>query len=75
MYARIITPASNLRLKKEDEETYKDGFVFERSLEILTRGHTTANYTRLDQVKSRAEEAKLKFQKTFREVLHLMRRI
>ena len=73
--AGIITPASSLRLKEEDEETYKDGFVFERSQEILTRGHTTANLTRLDQVKSRAEEAKyilsptkFKFQKTVRVV-------
>ena len=73
--ARIITPASNLRLKEEDEETYKHGFVFERSQEILTRGHTTANLTRLYQNKSRGEKTKFKFQKEFRDVLTLLRKI
>ena len=73
--AGTLTPASNLRIKEEDEEAYKDGFVFERSQEILTRGHTVVNLTRVDQVKMRAEEAKyillptkFKFLKTVRVV-------
>ena len=35
-----LTPISSLRLKEEEEETYNEGLVFERSAEILTRGHT-----------------------------------
>ena len=71
--AGILTPVDQLRVKDEEEETYKDGFVFERSQEILTRGHPAVFLTRVDQVKLRAESAnyllspsKFKFVKTVR---------
>ena len=54
----ILTPVEKLRVSDEDEETYKDGFVFEKSQEILTRGHSVTLLGRVDQVKLRAESAK-----------------
>ena len=54
----ILTPVSQLRVKDEDEETYRDGFVFEKSQEILTRGHPCVLVSsRVEQVKMRAELA------------------
>ena len=35
----ILTPASQLRVKEEDEEDFNRGVIIERSAEILTRGH------------------------------------
>ena len=37
--AGILTPATSLVLKPEDEKEYKDGFVFEKTHDILTQGH------------------------------------
>ena len=54
----ILTPVEKLRVSDEDEETYRDGFVFEKSQEILTRGHSVSLLSRVDQVKLRAESAK-----------------
>ena len=69
----ILTPASHLRIKDEDEENYRDGFVFEKTQEILTRGHVLSSVTRVDNVKLRAQAAKyvispskFKFVKTIR---------
>ena len=54
----ILTPVANLRVNEEQEEDYNDGLVFEKSQEILTRGHqTSALISRTDRVKSRAEVA------------------
>ena len=41
----ILTPAANLRINKEDEEEYNQGFVFEKTKEILTPGHPTVLLT------------------------------
>ena len=55
----ILNPAANLRLSPEEEEDYKKGMVFEKSPEILTRGHVTALISaRVEKVKSRAEYSK-----------------
>ena len=69
----ILTPASQLRINDEDEENYRDGFVFEKTQEILTRGHVLSSVTRVDNVKLRAQAAeyvisptKFKFVKTIR---------
>ena len=50
-----LTPISSLRLKKEEEEDYNKGMVFEKSHEILTRGHTAILHTRVENVQARSE--------------------
>ena len=35
----ILTPIENIIVKSEDEDSYNEGFVFEKSNEILTPGH------------------------------------
>ena len=52
--AGILTPVTSLRLKEEQEEDYKKGFIYEKSPEILTKGHLvlTTN-SRLDKVMER----------------------
>ena len=70
----ILTPIFNLRLKKEEEDDYKKGMVFEKTPGILTRGHPTVLLSRrVENVKSRAEfsnyllsPTKLKFKKVIR---------
>ena len=51
----ILTPISDLRLKKEEEEDYNKGMVFEKSHEILTRGHPVMLHTRVENVQARLE--------------------
>ena len=52
----ILTPAANLRLNDEDEESFKKGIVFEKSPEILTRGHIAVLVnTRVEKVKERSQ--------------------
>ena len=51
----ILTPIANLRLKKEEEEDYNKGMVFEKSHEILTRGHPVMLHTRVENVQARSE--------------------
>ena len=50
----ILTPAKKLKPSEFDETEYKEGFVFDRTPDVLTRGHfamvTTA---RMDKVKER----------------------
>ena len=41
--AGILTPVKNLRMTRDEEDEYQKGFVFERSPEILTRGHVMAS--------------------------------
>ena len=70
----ILTPASALRLTDKEEDSYKKGFVFEKSPEILTRGHAVMQVSiRVTKVKERQEFSdylippnKFKFEKTVR---------
>ena len=68
--AGILTPASKLKMSKDDEEKYNQGIVFERSTEILTRGHTVLS-TRVEKVLERSvysnyilDPSKFSFEKT-----------
>ena len=69
----ILTPASDLRLNDDDEESYKKGLVFERTPDILTPGHMVLLSSRAEKVKERSEFSmyiippnKFKFEKTVR---------
>ena len=69
----ILTPASSLVMTDQEKEEFANGFVFEGSQDILTRGHL-AFYTGKDEkVKARLEFSnyvinplKFKFDKTVR---------
>ena len=41
-----LTPVEPLVLQKEDKQDYEDGFVFERTPDVLTQGHTTLSANR-----------------------------
>ena len=41
-----LTPVEQLVLQKEDKQDYEDGFVFERTPDVLTQGHTTLSANR-----------------------------
>ena len=70
----ILTPISKLRLNKEEEDSFNKGLVFEKTPEILTRGHISMLISaRVDNVKARSEfsdyllsPTKFKFEKTIR---------
>ena len=51
----ILTPAVNLRMNYDEEDSFKKGLVFEKSQEILTRGHAVMLASRIEKVKERAE--------------------
>ena len=51
----ILTPAVNLRMNDDEEDSFKKGLVFEKSQEILTRGHAVMLASRIEKVKERAE--------------------
>jgi hypothetical protein len=51
----ILTPAVDLRINDDEEDSFKKGLVFEKSQEILTRGHTVMLSSRNEKVKKRAE--------------------
>ena len=77
--AGILKPAKSLTMNKEEEESYKKGFVFEKDLEILTRGHTALS-AKIDIVKSRLQAAnylfnpaKFSFTKTVRIISVIFR--
>ena len=68
----ILKPASSLSLNKEEEDSYKKGFIFEKGHEILTRGHL-AFPVKVQKAKQRLEAgnylfnpAKFSFDKTVR---------
>ena len=44
---QILTPLASLTLSSEEEELVKKGFVYEKSPEILTRGHITSRVKRI----------------------------
>ena len=48
-----IKPASELRLTKDMEEDYSEGFLIEKQPDVLTRGHI-ANETRIRKLEERA---------------------
>ena len=50
-----LTPVEQLVLQKEDKQDYEDGFVFERTPDVLTQGHTTLTANRADLVAKRVE--------------------
>ena len=71
----ILTPASMLRVKEEEEEDFNQGVIFEKFAEILTRGHqvNVLVNARIENVKSRSnfsgyviEPTKFKFEKVVR---------
>ena len=52
----ILTPANKLRVTDEEEDSFKKGFVFEKSPEILTKGHVVMlATTRVEKVKDRQD--------------------
>ena len=62
----ILKPSSELRLNNDDEDEYEKGFVIERELEILVRGHMASLYSvqhaeRVEKMRERAEFSKYVF--------------
>ena len=51
--AEVIKPASELRVTKEQEEDYTDGFLIEKQPGVLTRGHVVSE-TRITKIEQRA---------------------
>ena len=69
----ILTPIEKIIVKSEDEDSYNEGFVFEKSKEILTRGHPVLTSKRVDKVLERSTfsnylipPTKFSFEKTVR---------
>ena len=70
--AGILTPISQLRLSEKEAEDFNKGFIYEKTKDILTKGHTTVlACKRVENVFSRAEFSKyliplnkFKFEKT-----------
>ena len=55
----ILSSINNLRLNNDDEESFNKGLVFEKTPEILTKGHPAVLLsTRAENVKSRSEFSK-----------------
>ena len=55
--AEVIKPASELRVTKEQEEDYTDGFLIEKQPDVLTRGHVVSE-TRITKIEQRATFSK-----------------
>ena len=49
----ILKPVAELRMKKEEEEIFNEGCVFDKVPEVLTRGHVL-NETRIKKLEQRA---------------------
>ena len=49
----IITPVSELRLAKDEEEDYREGFLLDKEPDILTRGHVVEK-NRILKIQDRA---------------------
>ena len=71
----ILTPVSKLRVKEEEEDDFNQGVIYEKTAEILTRGHQIilSVTSRIENVKSRSdfshyiiEPTKFKFEKVVR---------
>ena len=71
---QILTLINKLRITDEEEDSFKKGFVFEKTPEILTKGHVVMfTNTRVEKVKERQEYSnylvppnKFKFEKLVR---------
>ena len=50
---KVLKPVSELRLKKEEEDIFNEGCVFEKEPEIYTRGHTVSE-KRVKKIEDRA---------------------
>ena len=50
----ILTPIADLTLSEEDKSQYDEGFVFDKTPDILTRGHVTS---REDKIATRLESS------------------
>ena len=49
----ILKPVAELRMKKEEEEVFNEGCVFDKVPEVLTRGHVL-NEIRIRKLEQRA---------------------
>ena len=50
---KILTPIRDLRMKKEEEDTFNEGCVFEKVPEILTKGHMVSE-KRVSKIEERS---------------------
>ena len=70
----ILTPVSELRMSEQETEDFNKGFIYEKTKDILTKGHITVLATsRVENVLLRAQHSKyliplnkFKFEKTVR---------
>ena len=76
----IIKPAKNLRLKTEEEEEFDRGLIFERTPEVLIRGHVTLKNARVSKMEERAifsdyilDPTKMSFRKLIRSTAYLFK--
>ena len=49
-----IVPVSNLKISDSEQEEYKEGIIFDKICELLTRGHVL-NKERIDRIEERAD--------------------
>ena len=70
----IIKPAKMLRLKEDEEEEFEKGLIFEKTPEILVRGHHAFSTARVEKMMSRAEFSRYIFSPTkfsFKKVVRI----
>ena len=74
----IINPAKMLRLKEDEEEEFEKGLIFEKTPEILVRGHAAFSTDRVQKMMTRAEFSKYLFSPTkfsFKKVVRITAQI
>ena len=76
----IIKPAKMLRLKEDEEEEFEKCLIFERTPEILVKGHAAFSTDRVQKMKTRAEclrylfsPIKFSFKKVVRITVQMMK--
>ena len=70
----IIKPAKMLRLKDDEEEEFEKGLIFEKTPEILVKGHHAFTADRVQKMMKRAEFSKYLFSPTkfsFKKVIRV----
>ena len=70
----IIKPAKMLRLKEDEEEEFEKGLIFEKTPEILVRGHAAFSTDRVQKMMTRAEFSRYLFSPTkfsFKKVVRI----
>ena len=74
-----ITPAKNLRISDSEKEDYKEGIIFEKIPELLTRGHVL-NKERISKIEERARHSnyvvspiKYGFKMSFRILVNVLK--